>query len=130
VDTTVSKEVSAVLAQNAALSARLDCITKEMDAKTAGLAMEFEAKTAWLASSITKEVDAKTAGLAREVDAKTAGLAREVDAKVARVIAAAGMQAEAEALRVLKEYKVRPPPPSEAQKRTERRRCEATGTKG
>ena len=87
VDTRVNKEVSAVLAQSAALSARLDGIIKEVDAKTAGLA-----------SSITKEVDAKTAGLAREVDAKVAG-----------VIAAAGMKAEAETLRVFKEYKVRLP---------------------
>ena len=58
-------------------------------------------------------MDAKTAGLAisitKEVDAKTAGLAREVDAKVAGVIAAAGMKAEAETLRVFKEYKVRLP---------------------
>ena len=104
VDMRVNKEVSAVVAQSAALSARLDGITKEVDAKTAGLA-----------SSIIKEVDAKTAGLAisitKEVDAKTAGLAREVDAKVAGVIAAAGMKAEAETLRVFKEYKVRPPPP-------------------
>ena len=89
VDMRVNKEVSAVVAQSAALSARLDGITKEVDAKTAGLAI-----------SITKEVDAKTAGLAREVDAKVAG-----------VIAAAGMKAEAETLRVFKEYKVRPPPP-------------------
>ena len=74
VDMRVNKEVSAVVAQSAALSARLDGITKE-------------------------------------VDAKTAGLAREVDAKVAGVIAAAGMKAEAETLRVFKEYKVRPPPP-------------------
>jgi hypothetical protein len=87
VDTRVSKEVSAVVAQSAALSARLDGFSKELDAKTAGLA-----------SSITKEVDAKNAGLAREVDAKVAG-----------VIAAAGMKAEAETLRVFKEYKVRLP---------------------
>ena len=114
VDMRVNKEVSAVVAQTAALSARLDGITKEVDAKTAGLA-----------SSITKEVDAKTAGLSKEVDAKTAGLAstitkevgaktawlaREVEAKVAGVIANAGMRAEAETLRVFKEYKVRPPP--------------------
>ena len=72
VDMRVNKEVSAVVAQSAALSARLDGITKE-------------------------------------VDAKTAGLAREVDAKVAGVIAAAGMKAEAETLRVFKEYKVRLP---------------------
>ena len=119
VDMRVNKEVSAVVAQSAALSARLDGITKEVDAKTAGLASsiikEVDAKTAGLAISITKEVDAKTAGLAisitKEVDAKTAGLAREVDAKVAGVIAAAGMKAEAETLRVFKEYKVRPPPP-------------------
>ena len=126
VDMRVNKEVSAVVAQTAALSARLDGISKEVDAKTAGLAKELEAKTAGLASSITKEVDAKTAGLSKEVDAKTAGLAstitkevdaktaglaREVEAKVAGVIANAGMRAEAETLRVFKEYKVRPPPP-------------------
>jgi len=100
VDTRVNKEVSVVVAQSAALNARLDGIIKEVDAKTAGLA-----------SSIIKEVDAKTAGLAisitKEVDAKTAGLAREVDAKVAGVIAAAALKAEAETLRVFKEYKVR-----------------------
>jgi hypothetical protein len=92
VDTRVNKEVSAVNAQSAALNARLDALTKEVDTKTAGLA---------------KEVDAKYAGLAKELDAKNAGLAREVDAKVAGVIAGAAMKAEAETLRVLKEYKVR-----------------------
>ena len=119
VDTHVKVEVSAVIAQNAALGARLDArldgLTKEVDAKTAGLASsvikEVDAKNAWLASSVTTEVDAKTAGLAssvtKEVDAKMAGQAREVDAKVAGVIAAAAMKAEAETLRVLKEYKVR-----------------------
>ena len=100
VDSRVSDKLAAVIAQNAVLSARVDGIAKEVDAKTAGLA-----------SSITKEVDAKMAGLAssvtKEVDAKTAGLAREVDAKVAGVIAAAGLKADAETMRVLKEYKVR-----------------------
>ena len=85
VDMRVNKEVSAVVAQTAALSARLD--------------------------GITKEVDAKTAGLAKEVDAKTAGLSKEVDAKVAGVIENAGIRAEAETLRVFKEERVPPPPP-------------------
>jgi hypothetical protein len=111
VDSRVSDKLAAVIAQNAVLSARMDGITKEVDAKTAGLASsitkEVDTKTAGLASSITKEVDAKTAGLAKEVDAKTAGLAKEVDAKVAGVIAAAGLKADAETMRVLKEYKVR-----------------------
>ena len=89
VDMRVNKEVSAVVAQTAALSARLDGIAELVD----------NSKTAGLASSITKELDAMTAGLAREVEAKVAG-----------VIANAGMRAEAETLRVFKEYKVRPPP--------------------
>ena len=70
VDSRVSDKLAAVIAQNAVLSARVD-------------------------------------GIAKEVDAKTAGLAREVDAKVAGVIAAAGLKADAETMRVLKEYKVR-----------------------
>ena len=126
VDSRVSDKLAAVIAQNAVLSARVDGIAKEVDAKTAGLASsvtkevdaktaglasslikEVDAKTAGLASSLTKEVDAKMAGLASEVDAKTAGLAREVDAKVAGVIAAAGLKADAETMRVLREYKVR-----------------------
>jgi hypothetical protein len=115
VDTRVADKLSAMIAQNAVLSTRMDgiasSITKEVDIKTAALASsitkEVDAKTAGLASSITKEVDAKTAGLAKEVDAKTAGLAKEVDAKVAGVIAAAGLKADAETMRVLKEYKVR-----------------------
>ncbi len=111
VEARVSDKLAAVTAQIAVLSARVDGITKEVDAKTAGLASsltkEVDAKMAGLAS----EVDAKTAGLAsgiaKEVDAKTAGLAREVDAKVAGVIAAAGLKADAVTMRVLKEYKVR-----------------------
>ena len=97
VDSRVANQLSAVIAQNAVLSARMDGIT----------------------SSVTKEVDTKTAGLAssitKEVDAKTAGLASEVDAKVAGVIAAAGLKADAATMRVLREYKVRG------------RHCEVTG---
>jgi hypothetical protein len=82
-------------------------VQKEVDAKTAGLASSVDAKYAGLASS----VDAKYAGLAssvqKEVDAKNAGLAREVDAKMASVVANAASKAEAETLRVFKEFKVR-----------------------
>ncbi len=63
-----------------------------MDAKTAG---------------VQKEVDAKTVGLQREVDAKFVSLVRELESRMGGIVAAAGNKAEAETLRVFKEYKVR-----------------------
>ena len=52
-------------------------------------------------------MDVKTAGLQRKVDAKFVSLVRELESRMGGIVAAAGNKAEAEALRVFKEYKVR-----------------------
>ena len=107
VDTRVNKEVALVREEFAKLKAGTEGLKVEVDAKCAGLASGVDAKCAGLASG----VDAKCAGLAlgltKEVDAKNAGLVREVEARMAGVVAIAASKAEAETLRVLKEYKVR-----------------------
>ena len=75
-----------------------------------GLEKTVDAKVAGFKESVTKEVDAKVAGVkesvTKEVDAKVAGVKGEVDAK----LAGARVAAEAEALRVLKDYGVRQAP--------------------
>ena len=125
VDTRVNREVMAVKLETAELKTRLDSIANEVDAKSAGLAREVDAKTAGLARELDSKtagladlvdsktagladlVDSKTADLADLVDSKTAGLAREMEAKIAGVTAAAGVKAEAETLRLFKEFNVR-----------------------
>ena len=96
VDTRVNKEVALVREEFAKLKAGTEGLKVEVDAKCAGLASGVDAKCAGLALGLTKEVDAKNAGLVREVEARMAG-----------VVAIAASKAEAETLRVLKEYKVR-----------------------
>jgi hypothetical protein len=90
--------------------ANLAAMQEMVDLKTATLASSVQKDVASMAISVQKEVDAKTAGLAssvqKEVDAKNAGLAREVDAKMASVVANAASKAEAETLRVFKDFKV------------------------
>ena len=92
VDTRVNKEVALVREELARLKARADGLRVEVDAKCVGLA---------------SGVDSKCAGLNKEVDAKNAGLVKEVEARMAGVVAMAASKAEAETLRVFKEYKVR-----------------------
>ena len=107
VDTRVSKEVVLVREELARVKAGAEGLKVEVDAKCAGLANGVDAKCAGLANG----VDAKCAGLAlgltKEVDAKNAGLVKEVEARMAGVVAMAASKAEAETLRVFKEYKVR-----------------------
>ena len=96
VDTRVSKEVVLVREELARVKAGAEGLKVEVDAKCAGLANGVDAKCAGLALGLTKEVDAKNAGLVKEVEARMAG-----------VVAMAASKAEAETLRVFKEYKVR-----------------------
>lgn len=118
VDTRVAAKMEALTLQMASQSVALEALSKavdaknaviqrEVDAKTAGVQKEVDAKTAGLASSVQKEVDAKTVGLQREVDAKFVSLVRELESRMGGIVAAAGNKAEAETLRVFKEYKVR-----------------------
>ena len=129
VDTRVNKEVALVREEMAKLKAGADGLKVEVDAKCVGLASGVDAKCAGLASGVdakcaglalgltkevdaknaglTKELDAKNAGLTKELDAKNAGLVKEVEARMAGVVAIAASKAEAETLRVFKEYKVR-----------------------
>lgn len=74
-------------------------LVKEVDAKLAGIKCEVADSKV----SMTKELDAKLAGISGKVDAKLAGIYGELDAE----LAGARVAAEAEALRVLKDYGVR-----------------------
>ena len=89
----------------AALRSELTALAQSLDVKLAGVKREVDEKFIGAKGEVDAKlagVDAKFTGAKSEVDAKLAGVKGEVDAK----LAGARVAAEAEALRVLKDYGV------------------------